>query len=184
MATVTPSNEWFLLAYDLPSRFNNALSADQKKWANDMSVKICYQLRFKHKCRPIQYSLWRVSESQLDAIDNAIREWLEEYRKNGLDAKIQVFPFHSSDEGYRILEDLEMNFLLEWLGSIQKIAEKMKERRKGSKTQASQLRRKASLIETALNEDLRHHTQYEECNDALMIVYDLLNDVDKICFRK
>lgn len=181
---VKTEKQWYLLAYDLPSRFNNSLTAEQKKWANEMSVKICYQLRFTYKCRPIQYSLWRVSEEQLEDVEKGIQDWLLEYQKQGLEAKIQVFPFRSSEEGYEVLEDLEIGFLLEWLGKIQKIAEGMREKRRASKTQASQLRRKSSLIEIALNEDLKHHKRHEECNDALMIVYDLLSDVDRICFRR
>lgn len=173
----TESPLW-LIAYDVESENSKALKPNERDWLRSQRVSIWYDLRFKFKCVPIQNSMWLIrDEKSKNALEKLKNEWLEEYKKGNFKALIEIFPILTNDAGYKTFKQWEFDFILDWLGKIEKSLVKAKEvSRIGRKNLQAHIK-KIQLLETILKEDFDDsYPNWNLAQDTLVMVWDILNE--------
>lgn len=90
-----------------------------KVFVSSMRHKIRYELLHKFQCSRIIDSEWRVrDEAMVPALKKAALGWKAEYAKYGIDIRIGVEPYATSEAGYQLDESFEMAGMIDQLASI------------------------------------------------------------------
>ena len=116
----------WLIFYDVQSENSKSLKGTEQDWLRSERVEIWYKLRYVYKCVPLQHSVWliRGEETTHVKLEKLKDEWLEAYKANNFTAHISIFPVKTTDEGYKSFKVMEFDFILEWLGKIEKALNK------------------------------------------------------------
>lgn len=176
--TIGQEQLW-LIAYDVESENSKALKPEQQDWLRSERVAIWYALRYHFKCVPIQHSLWLIREEQTrQELEKEKDKWLAEYAQYEFQARIEIFPITTNDVGYKTFKAWEFDFILEWLGKIEKALVKARDTGKIGKKNVQAHTKKMQLLGNILNEDFdTNFPNWKLAQDSLMNVQDLLHKV-------
>jgi len=165
-------NEVWLIAYDLTSENQKRMDKDLKKWVASKRALVWYHLRMTLKLRPIQQSLWMMrDDAKKDKVEEYITQTKTQYKAKGLEVLFEMFRISTNDAGMNTFDQWEYQFLMEWLGNLDKSLAKTTTLTSKGKYDAS---RKIELIEGIANEDFKGKEPFNLLTDMLMIVKDKL----------
>jgi hypothetical protein len=169
---------WFI-AYDVESENSKSLKPNEKDWLRTQRVSIWYILRFRYKCVPIQNSLWLIRDQHSkDELEKQKDAWLAEYAKLNFKALIEIFPIQTNEAGYKTFKSWEFEFILEWLGKIEKSLVKARDVGKIAKKNIQAHTKKIQLLENILKEDFDDSfPNWNLAQDCLVNVWDMVNEV-------
>lgn len=169
----------WLIAYDVESENSKSLKPDQQDWLRSERVAIWYTLRYKYKCVPVQHSLWLIREEKTrNDLEKAKEKWLDAYKLHEFQARIEIFPIQTNDVGYKTFKSWEFDFILEWLGKIEKALVKAMDSGKIGKKNVQAHTKKMQLLGNILNEDFDDEfPNWKLAQDSLMNVQELLHKV-------
>lgn len=167
----------WLVFYDVQSENSKLLKPEEQDWLRSERVEIWYKLRYTHKCVPLQHSVWLIRGEKTHQTLEALKdEWLDEYHKHNFHAMISIFPIKTTDEGYKSFKLMEFDFILEWLGKIEKALTKAINVGKIGKKNVQAHMKKIQLLGNILNEDFDDSfPNWKLAQDSLMSVQDLLH---------
>lgn len=179
MGTDAYKHQVWLLGYDLRSEHGDKLTDAQKAFLGRMRGHIWHELRYTYKCAPLQHSLWLIRDKDTyEKLEVQVQTWLKEYETNGFSGTIQVFPSRTTDEGRKVFQNWELNFLMEWLASVEESCERLNEKQSFAKKDLGALRDKVDLIETIMTEDFgKSHDRWQEMSHQLQIASDRINEL-------
>lgn len=169
----------WLIFYDVQSENSEHLKKAEQDWLRSERVSIWYSLRYIYKCVPLQHSVWLIrGENQEKVLEDKKNEWLNEYKSHEFTAHIEIFPIKTTDVGYRSFKHMEFEFILEWLGTIEKSLNKGLNVGKIGKKNVQAHTKKIQLLGNILNEDFdATYEGWKLAQDQLGIVQDLLHRV-------
>lgn len=170
----------WLIFYDLQSENGEALTEDEADWLRSERVGIYYDLRWRYHCVPLNMSVWLIrGEDTHIQLEKARIGWLEEYQKHKFSANISIFPVKTNEEGYQSFKKMEFDFIVQWLGIIEKALIRASNREakiKRKNLQAHQ--KKLQLLSKILHEDFDDtYPEWKLAMDSLAMVDDLLQRV-------
>src|SRR5512136_484879 len=115
----------WMIAYRVESENSKQLKPKQRDWLRSQRVAIWYALRYKHKCVPIQRSLWLIRSKQArEELEKAKDLWLAAYKQYNYNAHIEIFPVQTNEIGYRTFKQWEFDSVVEWLQKMNEITER------------------------------------------------------------
>ena len=129
---------------------------------------------------PLQHSVWliRGEETTHVKLEKLKDEWLEAYKANNFTAHISIFPVKTTDEGYKSFKVMEFDFILEWLGKIEKALNKALTVGKIGKKNVQAHTKKVQLLGNILNEDFdEQFPNWKLAQDSLYVVQEALHKV-------
>lgn len=167
----------WLIAYDVQSENSKSLKDAQSDWLRSKRVEIWYALRYKYKCVPVQNSLWLIRDEKTRAeLDVEKNTWLEDYAVNHFGARIEIFPIQTNDVGYKTFKSWELDFIMEWLGKIQKAMTKAVNSGGIGKKNVQAHTKKLQLLKQIFNEDFdSNYPNWGLAKDLLLSVEDFLH---------
>lgn len=169
----------WLFFYDVQSENSKSLKPEQAEWLRSERVEIWYKLRYKYRCVPLQFSVWLIrGEDTHKELEQLREQWLNEYARNNFMAHISIFPVKTTEEGYRSFKVMEFEFILEWLGKIEKALTKALNMGKINKKNVQAHMKKIQLLGNILNEDFDDtFPNWKLAQDTMGNVQDLLHQV-------
>lgn len=172
---------FWLLAYDLKTEHIHKLPKKDREWLARKRVSVWYELRYRFKCAPVQKSLYVIRDRQLlDVLKAKVEEWIAEYAKHGYPANIKVFPIATTDQGYQTFKDMEFEFLMDWLGGMDKSMKKFNASRPPSKRFIGDMKRKLELVESIMKEDFnKQYSRYHEGEDHVQLLHDRIMELSQ-----
>ena len=169
---------WFI-AYDVESENSKHLKPKERDWLRAYRVSIWYLLRHKYKCVPIQNSLWLIRQEQTKKeLEKDKDRWLADYKARDFRALIEIFPIQTNEVGYKTFKGWEFEFILEWLGKIEKALIKANDVGKINKKSIQAHTKKIELLGNILHEDFdENFPNWKLAQDELGAIQDLLHQV-------
>lgn len=169
----------WLFFYDVQSENGGNLKEEERDWLRSQRVEIWYKLRYKYRCVPLQFSVWLIRGEETHKILEELKNvWLADYAKNKFSAHISIFPVKTTDEGYKSFKLMEFDFILEWLGKIEKALTKAINIGNISKKNVQAHQKKIQLLKNILNEDFDDtFPNYRLAQDSMMSVDEKLHIV-------
>lgn len=144
----------WLIFYDVQSENSERLKESERDWLRSQRVEIWYKLRYTYKCVPLQHSVWLIrGEDTESKLAKLAEEWRGEYARNNFSAHISIFPIKTTEEGYKSFKAMEFDFILEWLGKIEKSLKKGLDSGKIGKKNVQAHGKKVQLLGNIINED-------------------------------
>lgn len=167
----------WLIFYDVQSENSEHLKPEQQDWLRSQRVEIWYKLRYTYKCVPLQHSVWLIrGEETHTKLEELKDQWLTDYAVHNFSAHISIFPIKTTDEGYKSFKVMEFDFILEWLGKIEKSLVKGNTVGKINKKNVQAHTKKIQLLANILNEDFDNtFPNWDQAQDQLCIVQDELH---------
>lgn len=171
--------EIWLIFYDVQSENSKSLTIPQRNWLRSKRVEIWYKLRYVYECVPLQHSVWLIRGDNTEVkLDKERQKWLEDYANNDFTAHIEIFPVKTTDAGYQSFKHMEFEFILEWLGKIEKSLVKAIDVGKIGKKNVQAHTKKIQLLGNILNEDFDSTSpNWKLAMDVLSTVQDKLHQV-------
>ena len=168
----------WLIFYDVQSENSKHLKPSEQDWLRSMRVEIWYKLRYTYRCVPLQHSVWLIrGEETHEKLEVLKDDWLGEYASHNFSAHISIFPVKTTDEGYKSFKMMEFDFIIEWLGKIEKSLTKGLESKIAKKNVQAHTK-KIQLLGNILNEDFDDtFPNWKLAQDQLFNVQDLLHRV-------
>lgn len=172
--------ELWLIFYDVQSENSKSLTPAEQDWLRSERVEIWYKLRYIYKCVPLQHSVWLIrGEDDEKRLEACRKDWLEQYGKHNFTAHIEIFPVKTTDAGYRSFKHMEFEFILEWLGKIEKSLQKAIDVGKCNKKNIQAHKKKLQLLGNIMNEDFDDgFPNWKLAQDSLSNVQDKLHIVE------
>jgi hypothetical protein len=172
----------WLFFYDLQSENSEHLKPAEQDWLRSERVEIWYKLRYTYKCVPLNHSVWLVrGENTQNVLRKLKEEWVAEYNRHNFTANIFLFPVQTTAEGHQSFKVMEFQFILEWLGKIEKVLIRATEVGKIGKKNVQAHTKKIQLLANILNEDFDDSfPNWKLAQDSLCVVQDLLHRVQVV----
>ena len=166
----------WLIFYDVQSENSKHLKASEQDWLRSMRVEIWYKLRYTYKCVPLQHSVWLIrGDVTHEKLEKLKDDWLAEYASHDFSAHISIFPVKTTDEGYASFKKMEFDFILEWLGKIEKSLTKGLQGKIAKKNVQAHTK-KIQLLGNILNEDFDDtFPNWKLAQDELVMVQEILH---------
>lgn len=170
----------WLIFYDVQSENSKNLKPDEQDWLRSQRVEIWYALRYLYKCVPLQHSVWLIRGENTEVVlEKRRQEWLSQYSQHNFTAHIEIFPVKTTDAGYKSFKHMEFEFIVEWLGKIEKALTKAIDSGKIGKKNVQAHKKKIELLGKVLSEDFDETSpNWKLAQDNLGIVQDLLHTVE------
>lgn len=177
----------WLLEYDLPSE-SKGFTKKQNQVIRALRNKIVFLLEFKLYAQKNLQSSWFIHKDKVDLAEQLITELIMEYEPKipnefNLWNRIKLIPIFLTKEGHEHYENKKVEFILQFIGENTELVSKGIKKQKLSEGSLWRAK-KCSEIFQILRPELKKSPRFNEIEEAINLLDDLINEYEQIKLKK